>query len=191
MIVAGDVAPEKVVPLVEKHFGKWKRGSYAATIPQEPPPAGPVYAHVPWQTQTLPMVSVAFHGPAFSPTSKEWAAANVLYQLSFGETSDLYRKLVVEEQLVDALSFDTGPRVDPALFTVTARLKKAADCTLLIAQQLSKPSASSIIGLIAVAAFDSRMGIPHLTVWLWRAIQLTRVAEVCSFTMPTPRSKML
>ncbi|HET8539589.1 MAG TPA: pitrilysin family protein [Anaeromyxobacter sp.] len=127
VIVAGDVVPEKVLPLVERHFGKWKRGSHAATIPQEPPPAGPVYAHVPWRTQTLPHVAVAFHGPAFSPTSKEWAATSLLFDLSFGETSDLYRRLVVEEQLVDALFTDTGPHVDPALFTVYARLKRPAD----------------------------------------------------------------
>ncbi len=127
VIVAGDVVPEKVLPLVEKRFGKWKRGSYQAKIPQEPPPAGPVYAHVPWQTQTLPWVGVAFHGPAFSPTSKEWAATDVLYDLSFGETSDLYRRLVVEEQIVDALFTDTGPNVDPGLFTVYARLKRPED----------------------------------------------------------------
>ncbi|HEX9050179.1 MAG TPA: pitrilysin family protein [Anaeromyxobacter sp.] len=127
VIVAGDVAPDKVVPLVEKYFGKWKRGSYTAKIPQEPPPAGPVYAHVPWPTQTLPWVGVAFHGPAFSPTSKEWIATNLLYQLSFGETSDLYRRLVVEEQIVDALFADAGPGVDPTLFTVYARLKKPGD----------------------------------------------------------------
>jgi zinc protease len=127
VIVAGDVAPEKVLPLVEKAFGKWKRGAYAARIPQEPPPAGPVYAHVPWPTQTLPWVGVAFHGPAFSPTSREWAATSLLYDLEFGETSDLYRRLVVEEQIVDALFTDTGARVDPGLFTVYARLKRAED----------------------------------------------------------------
>jgi zinc protease len=127
VIVAGDVQPEKVVPLVEKYFGRWKRGSYAAKIPQEPAPAGPAYAHVPWQTQTLPWVGVAFRGPAFSTRSKEWAATNLLYQLAFGETSDLYRRLVVEEQIVDALFTRTGPNVDPGLFTVAARLKRPED----------------------------------------------------------------
>ncbi len=127
VIVAGDVAPEKAVALVEKYFGKWRHGSYQAKIPQEPAPAGPVYAHVPWETETLPWIGVAFHGPAFSATAKDWAAVDLLFDLQFGETSDLYRKLVVEEQLVDELSTDTGPNVDPALHTVYARLKKPGD----------------------------------------------------------------
>ncbi len=127
VVVAGDVAPEKVLPLVERTFGRWKRGSFAPGIPQEPPPAGPVYAHVPWQTPTLPWVTVAFHGPAFSDTAKDWAAVDLLFDLHFGETSDLYRKLVVEEQVVDALLTDTGPNVDPGLHTVSARLKRPED----------------------------------------------------------------
>jgi len=127
VIVAGDVAPEKVIPLVEKAFGRWKRGAYPIEIPKEPPPAGPVYAHVPWPTQTLPWVGVAFHGPAFSATSKDWAALSLLFDLHFGETSDLYRRLVVEDQIVDGLFTDTGPNVDPALHTVYARLKRPED----------------------------------------------------------------
>ncbi len=127
VVVAGDVAPEKVLPLVEKHFGKWKRGTRAVEIPQEPPPAGPVYAHVPWSTQTLPWVSVSFHGPAFSATSRDWAAMELLYQLLFGETSALYRKLVVDEQVVDEILTENGPNVDPGLHTVSARLKRPED----------------------------------------------------------------
>ena len=73
VIVAGDVDPDQVFPLVEKYFGPWKRGSFQVEIPQEPEPQGPVYAHVPWDTPTLPWVTVAFHGPAFSETDKDFA----------------------------------------------------------------------------------------------------------------------
>src|SRR5688572_16930696 len=45
VIVAGDVTPEQVFPLVEKHWGGWKRGSYTVDVPKEPAPKGPVYAH--------------------------------------------------------------------------------------------------------------------------------------------------
>jgi zinc protease len=128
VVVAGDVAPEKVIPLVERYFGRWRRGSDGRVeIPREPPPAGPAYAHVPWTTQTLPWVVVAFHGPAFSETAKDWAATDLLFDLHFGETSDLYRKLVVEEQMVDGLFTDTGPNVDPGLQAVWARLKRPGD----------------------------------------------------------------
>jgi zinc protease len=127
VVVAGDVDPAKVVPLVEKTFGAWRRGSYRAEIPQEPPPRGPVYAHVPWTSPTLPWVSVAFHGPAFSETEKPYAAVSTLLALHFGETSDLYKRLVQDEQIVDELFYDDGGTKDPGLVTVYARLKKAAD----------------------------------------------------------------
>jgi zinc protease len=127
IVVAGDVTAAEVLPLVEKRFGKWRRGTHRVEIPREPPPAGPVYAHVPWPTPTLPFVAVAFHGPAFSATAKDWAAADALLDLHFGPTSELYRRLVVEEQIVDAIFTDNGPNVDPGLHAVVARLKRPED----------------------------------------------------------------
>jgi len=127
VIVAGDVDPARVIPLVEKYWGGWKRGSFQATIPQEPPSRGPVYAHVPWSAPTLPWVTVAFHGPAFSDTAREFAAMEMLLDLEFGETSDLYKKLVEREQKVDQLFPEGGGTQDPGLVTVAARVKKIED----------------------------------------------------------------
>jgi zinc protease len=127
VVVAGDVEPAKVLPLVEKAFGPWKRGRYSTEIPQEPPPQGPVHAHVPWASATLPWVTVAFHGPAFSETEKEAAAMSILLALHFGETSDVYRRLVQDEQIVDELFYDDGGTKDPGLVTVYARLKRPGD----------------------------------------------------------------
>jgi zinc protease len=127
LIVAGDVDPKVVMPLVEKYWGGWTHGAYKVAIPQEPRHTAPRYAHVPWESPTLPWVTVAFHGPAFSETSKDYAAFDILFDLSFGETSDLYRKLVEQEQKVDPLlSFAPGD-ADPPLFTVAARVKKLDD----------------------------------------------------------------
>src|SRR3989442_9414276 len=38
LVVAGQVKPEEVMPLVERHWGAWKRGVFQAAIPAEPPP---------------------------------------------------------------------------------------------------------------------------------------------------------
>src|SRR5687767_8659835 len=73
IIVAGDVDPNRVVQLVEKYWGDWERGTFTVDIPQEPAHKGPVYAHVPWTSQTLPWVSVAFHGPSFFQTAEQAA----------------------------------------------------------------------------------------------------------------------
>ncbi len=127
VIVAGDVKAEEVLPLVEKYWGSWKAGTYKVDVPVEPPPAGPVVAHVPWTAPTLPWVSVAFRLPGFSETSREWAALDVLSDLTFGPTSALYKSLVEDEQKVDQLGAFFPPNRDPYLLTVYARVKKAED----------------------------------------------------------------
>ena len=127
LVVAGDVRAEEVLPLVEKYWGGWKPGSYKIEIPQEPPAAGPVKAHVPWNAPTLPWLSLAFHAPAFSERSREWAALDILSDLAFGPTSALYKKLVEDEQKVDRLRGGAPDNADPELFSVMARVKKAED----------------------------------------------------------------
>jgi zinc protease len=128
VIVAGDVTPEQVLPMVEKYWGAWKgSGAAPADIPKEPAPNGPIYVHVPWASETLPWVTVGFPGPAFDEASKESAAMKILGSVFFGQTSDLYKKLVVTEQKVDELEVDVPASVDPSLFTVLARVKNGAD----------------------------------------------------------------
>jgi zinc protease len=126
VIVAGDVDPNRVLQLVEKYWGDWQRGTFTVDIPQEPAHKGPVYAHVPWTSQTLPWVTVGFHGPSFFQTADQ-AALDVMFDLSFGDTSELYKRLVEQEQKVDQLSFYGGGNVDPSIFTVFARVKDAKD----------------------------------------------------------------
>ena len=127
VIVAGDVEPNRVFQLVEKYFGDWQKGSGPAVeVPQEPAATKPVYAHVPWPTPTLPWVTVAFHGPSVFQ-AKDAAAVSTLLDLEFGETSDIYKRLVQDEQKVDAIFTDWGPYWDPGLITVYARVKNIAD----------------------------------------------------------------
>ena len=138
LVIAGDVTPEQVRPLVEKYWGGWKAGTGApAPIPQEPAPKGPMYVHVPWASDTLPIVSVAFPSPAFVETSKDSAAIDILAALYFGSTSELYKKLVVAEQKVDALDVDVPANVDASLFTVLARVKDPADAVYVRDQILA------------------------------------------------------
>lgn len=127
IIIAGDVEPKQAVALVEKYWSGWQRGSYKVTVPAEPAPKGAQYRHVDWPSPTLPLVTVAFRGPAFSSTQKDQAALSMALSLAFGRTSPLYKRLVQDEQKVDQL-FDSSPnRVDPSLVTVGARVKKPED----------------------------------------------------------------
>lgn len=127
IILAGDLDPEKTFKLVEKYWGDWERGNYSADIPQEPEPKGPVYEHLEWQSSTLPLIMVAFHGPAFSVTENDFGAMKILGQVGFGQSSDLYQKLVVDEQKVDQLTQYLPESIDPYLLTVLARVKNPAD----------------------------------------------------------------
>jgi zinc protease len=127
IIVAGDVNPAETIRLVEKYWSGWKKGAHTVAVPPEPPAKGPVYAHVPWPSDTLPWVVVAFHGPAFSETKKDLPALDALFDLSFGPTSDLYKKLVEKEQKVDDLEPSVDIHEDPELVGAFARLKSAGD----------------------------------------------------------------
>ena len=127
ILLVGDLDPAATVGTVERLWGDWERGSYEAAIPAEPEPAAPIVAHVPWETPTLPWVTVAFHGPAFRAKKPDYAALDVLLDLQFGETSELYQALVEREQKVDRLAAFASPHEDPELATIMARLKRPED----------------------------------------------------------------
>jgi zinc protease len=82
---------------------------------------------VDWKTDTLPILTISFHGPAFSETKRDLAALDTLYDLYVGPTSDLYRRLVQQEQRVDTLSQFVPVNTDPSLATISARVKKLED----------------------------------------------------------------
>ena len=139
IVVAGDVKAEPVRTLVEKYWGKWKRGSYRAPVPVEPPQAAPRQAHVDWSTPTLPWIVVAQKMPAYSDQEKDGAALDLVALLGFSSTSDLYQKLVIREQKLDMLGGSNPDHVDPYLFTVMARVKNQADIGTVQEQILMVP----------------------------------------------------
>lgn len=127
VIVAGDVDPKRVRALVDERWGTWKRGNFKPAIPAEPPQESTRTAHVDWPTETLPWIAVAYRGPAYTDTSEETAALDAIARMGFGQTSPLYQKLVIDEQIVDTINSGPPNNLDPELFGVIARVKKAAD----------------------------------------------------------------
>lgn len=127
IIVAGDVDPKQVRSLVDERWGAWKRGSYKPAIPAEPQQDAPRTAHIDWPSGTLPLLMVAYRGPAYSDNTEETAALDAISRLGFDQTSPLYQKLVIEEQKVDSMNAGPPNNLDPELFGVFARIKNAVD----------------------------------------------------------------
>lgn len=127
IIVVGQVKQPDVLAMVKKYFGDWKRGDYVAQIPREPEQEMARKAHIDWPSLTLPLVTVSYRSPAFSDTAKDKAALDLLSIIAFGDNSDIYQKLVLEEQKVDFVAADAQDHVDPELFAVYSRVKNDAD----------------------------------------------------------------
>ena len=76
---------------------------------------------------TLPILYLGYHIPAADPDNPDTAALGVLAQALFGETSPLYRTLILEEQKVGLLQADAEAKRDPGLFTIAAQVRKSGD----------------------------------------------------------------
>ncbi len=126
ILVVGDVTPEQVVALSKKYFGDWKRGDYEPEIPVEPEQNETRYVHLE-NGSIPPYLSMSYKGPAFSDTQKDMPALDVLSSIVFSPTSDLYKKLVLEEQKVRFLGGGQFDSRDPGLFTIQASLVDKAD----------------------------------------------------------------
>ena len=187
VIVVGDVTPALVLELVEKYWGGWKPGSgERVAIPAEPAPKGPAYAHVTWRAPTLPLLTVAFRAPAFSDTRKDFAALELVASLYFGDTSDLYKRLVVDQQKVDQLLVDNPGNVDPGLFTVYARLKRAEDA-ISVRDEILK--AAALARTAPVAARRLAEAKSSLRYSFSRTLDSTdRIAAVLAQFVPYDRS---
>jgi zinc protease len=127
VILVGDVDPEATFALVEQYWGGWERGDYEIDVPVEPPLGGPKYEHLKWDGPTQPWFVMAFRGPAFVATRKDMPALDLVSTIYFSESSDLYRKLVIEDQSVDQLFGYFPNQKDPGMLLIAARLTDAAE----------------------------------------------------------------
>jgi len=126
VIIVGDVDPEATFELVEQYWAGWERGSYTAEIPAESKGTGSVSEHIQWEGETQPWLLIGFRSPAFKPKENDYPAMSVLSSVYFSDSSDLYQKLVIEDQTVDELEVDFPLNKDPNLNLVYVRLTDEA-----------------------------------------------------------------
>ncbi|MEP6903623.1 MAG: pitrilysin family protein [Actinomycetota bacterium] len=127
IIVVGDVKQAEVLAMVKKYYGTWKQGDYKNQITAEKPQEASRRKNIEWASATLPIVQIAYHAPAFSETEKDKAALDLLGIIAFGENSDLYQKLVLQEQKAVFVSANAENHIDPELFTAYAQIKDEKD----------------------------------------------------------------
>ena len=117
---AGDEASYE--RLVRQYYAGWEQGDFEPAIPVEPPQTRGRTAEVTWPNPTLPFVMFGYRVPAFSDQSIEMPALDVLSQLLFSETSPLFQKLYLDEQVVDVITGGAVDSRDAPLFTILARV---------------------------------------------------------------------
>jgi zinc protease len=123
LFIAGDVDPDAVFALVEKYYGDWQRGYVAPQIPTEPEQTAERRVDVSYDGQTLPILMVAYKLPVYDAADRTRVAADLFADLAFGETSEAYRRLVLDEQVVEDLDAGAGYNRDPGLLEIYARVK--------------------------------------------------------------------
>lgn len=126
IIVVGDVKAADVNKYAEKYFGSWKKGNYQPKIETEPPQMETRFTHLKVESFP-PLVSLNYKGPAFSTVNKDGPALNLMTSILFGETSDIYQKLVVKERKVRQILASAQLSRDPNLISISAVLVSAKD----------------------------------------------------------------
>jgi zinc protease len=120
LLLAGDFDFAQATSLIRRYYGPWKPGYTEPEIKPEPRQTAPREAVAEFPGRTLPIVSVNYKGPAWNASDRLAVATSVLGELAFGQNSDLYRKLVIQEQKVQSLSANFGLLRDPYLLSINS-----------------------------------------------------------------------
>jgi zinc protease len=147
LVVVGDVQHQKVLALARKYYGSWKRGSYSLNVDLDGPQTRENLVEIPWKAQTLPVLAIGYHGPAFSDTEIDMPAIDVLSQVVFSQSSPLFQRLVIQDQLVEFVQGGQQDSRDPGLFTIFTRIKDPKNIELvksLILQALEEAKTTPV-----------------------------------------------
>ncbi len=127
LLIVGDIDPKATLEKVQKYYGSWKTGYVVPKIPKEPEQKKERRAQVIFSGRTLPILTIAYKGLAYNPESIDYAAIDIFNELAFGETSEIYKKLVINEQRIQFLSANLGMNRDPNLITIVTMVRDQND----------------------------------------------------------------
>ena len=127
ILVTGDVNPKKTMAMIKKYYTMWEKGYTAPDIKPEPPQIAERHGDVSYSGKTLPILDIAYKGDAMNMENKDYIAALLLGDLAFGESGDLYKKVVIQDQKVQFISCSTPFNRDMPLFEVYSMIKSDTD----------------------------------------------------------------
>jgi zinc protease len=167
LFVAGSVEPDRVGALAERYYGDWRPGYVAPSIPAEPPQTEERRIDIAYDGQTLPILWVSYKLDAFDPGNPTRVAADLLMALAFGSTSEAYKHLVLNEQVVEFLEGDANLNRDPSLIDIYTRVKDPAriDYALGVIDETvaryrdTPPEAQRLAGLKSRLRYGFLMGL--------------------------------
>lgn len=116
IVVAGDIAKEKVVKDIEKAFGSIPRGPETPKVTiEEPPQYGERRVYVKKEAK-LPYMLAVYKTPSV-PDKDSYALDVLAAVLSYGKSSRIYTSLVREKQLAISAGADyDGLNIGPSMF---------------------------------------------------------------------------
>ncbi len=127
LVIVGDIEPEQTKEMIKKYYGNWEPGYVAPKIKPEPEQLKERSKMVAYAGKTLPILAMGYKGPAFNPENKMVAAAYLLGEIAFGENSDIFKKLVLNEQKVQFIADDFSFHRDPNLLMIYTMVKDEND----------------------------------------------------------------
>lgn len=134
LMIAGDIESAPTLEKVKKYYSAWKPGYVSPPVPVEPEQTAERRKSAKFDGRTLPMMVIGYKAPAFDPNDITVAASMLLGDLAFGETSEINKKLVLDEQRVQYIQGGSGMSRDPELFTINTMVKDPADVAAVEAE---------------------------------------------------------
>ncbi|MCC6619680.1 MAG: insulinase family protein [Deltaproteobacteria bacterium] len=154
VLVTGDFDLEATWAEIAAKYDRWAPGYQAPAVPIEPEQVAERRVDVAFDGQTLPILAVMWKGERFDAASKDMVAGKLIGELAFGETSRLYKRLVLEEQRVEQLGASFDSTRDPGLWGVVAMVKDIDDIAA-IEEEIHGAVAGLIEDGVTAAALDA------------------------------------
>jgi len=127
LLLVGDVNPDTAAALARAYYADWQPGYVPPPVPDEPEQPAERRVAVRYDGRCLPLLWLAYKLDRLDPHAGDRVAANLLAELAFGPTSELYRSLVLEQRRVEFLQADANWNRDPGLLDVYTRIKDPRD----------------------------------------------------------------